>query len=191
MAFDVIVFTQEELYAALSAGNTSIGLCDNTFILPLADGIHYTAIGNVSASAQVCEKEFKKHSVVCDGFSPRFAKSPAGAVKKQPSAALLPAGSVSSYMSSYLTSYFMTSYFMTSYMYEYEYEYRYKYKTSFGASYSASFAASYSSSFASSFAASFFHSFGASFRGECRPENISQHSGTVCVMVNGYGINLI
>lgn len=71
-------------------------------------------------------------------------------------------------VSSYASSYMLSSYFMTSYYYEYEYEYEYA-TGSFSSSYSTSWQTSYSS-FASSFRTQY---------------------GESCIMVNGYGINLI
>lgn len=168
MAFDVIVFAQEELMEALCEGNNSIGLCDNEFTLPETDGVRYTAIGNVSVSTDMTADELKARSIVCVGFTPRVRKKedspPAKAVSNLPLR-----GSGGSF-SSFVSSYFMSSYFMTSYIYEYEYEYEVT-------SYSSSYSASYVSSFLSSFS-----SYAESFCGEM--------SG-VCVLVNGYGINLI
>jgi len=66
--------------------------------------------------------------------------------------------------SSFASSYMLSSYFMTSYRYQYEYE-----TGSFATSYSTSWNTSYSS-FATSFHSQY---------------------GTTCIMVNGYGINLI
>lgn len=48
MAFDVIVYNQDELLRAVSAGIKNIALCDNSFTLPDIADINYTVIGNVT-----------------------------------------------------------------------------------------------------------------------------------------------
>ena len=54
MTFDTIAFTQDELDNALNLCCTSIGLCDNDFILPQIAGIN--CIGFVPQFApQICE----------------------------------------------------------------------------------------------------------------------------------------
>lgn len=168
MAFDIIVFTQDELENALNTGNISIGLCDNIFALPLIGGICYTAIGNVSAAINTTQSEFDNLNITCCGFSPEFSqKAPVNPIPpvRQSSAASA---------SSYITSYFLSSYFMTSYRYIYEYEY--ETGGSFAASYTTSYAASFRTSLSSSLS-----SFVTTFRQEEEK----------CVLVNGYGINLI
>ena len=192
MAFDIIVFSQEELESAIISGNTRIGLCDNTFVLPNVCNIFYTAIGAVNVSVNVTKDEFDRMNIICDGFEPNLAQEK---VPLPPVPIQLPVSftaSASSYLSSYfmssyfmssylMTSYLMTSYFMTSYTtsYMYKYEYEYEYET-------GSFTSSYSTSFRSSIS-SFLSSFLTSFRA-CE-ENAE--TGNVCIMVNGYGINLI
>ena len=52
MTFDTIAFTQDELDNALNLCCTSIGLCDNDFILPQIAGVTYISIGEISAKAQ-------------------------------------------------------------------------------------------------------------------------------------------
>lgn len=52
MTFDTIAFTQDELDNALNLCCTSIGLCDNDFILPQIAGITYISIGEISAKAK-------------------------------------------------------------------------------------------------------------------------------------------
>lgn len=85
----------------------------------------------------------------------------------------IPVTSVSSYATSYVTSYttsYVTSYttsYTTSYVTRYEYEY------------------ASSSSYVTSFMTSYVTSFVTSFR------TVVQEGGKECIMVNGYGINLI
>lgn len=47
MTVDDIVFSQKELDRAVSEGKKSIILCDAEFLLPLAEGVTYTFIGDV------------------------------------------------------------------------------------------------------------------------------------------------
>ena len=169
MAFDIIVFSQKELENALNSGITSIGLCDNTFILPNKGGIYYIAIGTVEVFVIAAKEEFAVMDIKCDGFEPRFIQEKAPLMN-----AMTPVSSYKSSVSSYLSSYFMSSYFISSYTTSYMYEYEYEYET-------GSFTSSYSTSFRSSIS-SFLSSFLTSFH--TRNEN-------VCILVNGYGINLI
>ncbi len=157
MIFDAIVFTQEELENALYAGYTSVGLCDNTFNLPIHGGISYTAIGNVTASINLPKKDFARLDIKCDGFIPKFIHGGETAIPASPLA------SHTTSSSSYVSSYMLSSY-ITSYIYEYQYEY-------------GSFSSSYTSSYSSGMS-----SFVTSFRLEY---------GNTCILVNGYGINLI
>lgn len=53
MAIDVIVFNQTELDNAVSTGNKSICLCDGVFLLPSANDITYTTIGDVTVIPSV------------------------------------------------------------------------------------------------------------------------------------------
>lgn len=169
MAFDIIVFSQKELESALNSGITNIALCDNAFILPNTYGISYTAIGTVEAGINAGEKEFCDMNITCVGFKPKLSS------KKAPTMnVMMPLTSYRVSASSYISSYFMSSYFMSSYITSYIYEYEYEYET-------GSFASSYSSSFRSSIS-SFVSSFLTSF---------IRNRGSVCIMVNGYGINLI
>ena len=135
MTFDTIAFTQDELDNALNLCCTSIGLCDNDFILPQIAGITYISIGEISAKAKFKKDAMKKHNINCIGFVPQFAPQ---ICEHSPS--------VSSYI--------------TSYQYEYEYEYI--------TSYSSSYTTSAQSSFATSFV-----------------------TGSGCIYINGYGVNLI
>lgn len=174
MAFDIIVFSQKELENALNSGITSIGLCDNTFVLPNIGGIYYTAIGTVEVSVNAAKEEFAGMNIKCDGFEPRFIQE-----KTLPMNVIIPVSSYKSSASSYLSSYFMSSYFMSSYVTSYMYEYEYEYET-------GSFTSSYSTSFRSSMS-SFLSSFLTSFRAQMN----NAHTENVCILVNGYGINLI
>ena len=135
MTFDTIAFTQDELDNALNLCCTSIGLCDNDFILPQIAGVTYISIGEISAKAKFKKGDMKKHNINCIGFVPQFAPQ---------------IGEHSTSVSSYITSY----------QYEYEYEYITRYSSS------------YTTSAQSSFATSFV-------------------TGSGCVYINGYGINLI
>ena len=135
MTFDTIAFTQDELDNALNLCCTSIGLCDNDFILPQIAGVTYISIGEISAKAKFKKDDMKKHNINCIGFVQQFAPQ-----------ICEHSTSVSSYI--------------TSYQYEYEYEYI--------TSYSSSYTTSAQSSFATSFV-----------------------TGSGCVYINGYGINLI
>lgn len=134
MAFDIIVFSQEELDNAVENGFKEIGLCDNTFTLPLSGNITYTAIGSVTAKIALTEHEISLKNIRCEGFLPE--RIPEYAACEIP-AADTEITSVSSYISSYM----MSSY-VTSYVYEYE--------TSWSTSYLSSM-----SSFLSSFVTSF------------------------------------
>ena len=135
MTFDTMAFTQDELDNALNLCCTSIGLCDNDFILPQIAGVTYISIGKISAKAKFKKDDMKKRNINCIGFVPQFAPQ-----------ICEHSTSVSSYI--------------TSYQYEYEYEYI--------TSYSSSYTTSAQSSFATSFV-----------------------TGSGCVYINGYGINLI
>ena len=135
MTFDTIAFTQDELDNALNLCCTSIGLCDNDFILPQIAGVTYISIGEISAKAKFKKVDMKKHNINCIGFVPQFAPQ----------------------ICEHFTS---VSSYITSYQYEYEYEYI--------TSYSSSYTTSAQSSFATSFV-----------------------TGSGCVYINGYGINLI
>ena len=135
MTFDTIAFTQDELDNALNLCCTSIGLCDNDFILPQIAGVTYISIGEISAKAKFKKDDMKKHNINCIGFVPLFAPQ----------------------ICEHFTS---VSSYITSYQYEYEYEYI--------TSYSSSYTTSAQSSFATSFV-----------------------TGSGCVYINGYGINLI
>lgn len=174
---DIIVFDQNELENAVKNDITSIGLCDNTFILPSIGSITYTAIGNVDAEINVTEENFYKLNIICIGFTPAFSQINIPMAIESP---LLPS---SSYASSYATSYLLSSYFITSYSYRYEYEFAAS--TSYITSYTTSYTTSYITSYASSYNTSFL-SLLPSFK-----EPSQNEYAETCIMVNGYGINLI
>ena len=60
MTFDTIAFTQDELDNALNLCCTSIGLCDNNFILPQIAGVTYISIGEISAKAKIQKRRYEK-----------------------------------------------------------------------------------------------------------------------------------
>lgn len=172
MTFDIVVFEQKELEAALHNGCRAIALCDNSFVLPLVGGISYSAIGDVQAEVNASYKAFEELGIRCDGFTPVFlggacAKKTEGLPRTNNNLCIT---SASSYISSYMTSY------LTSYYYEYAYR----------SSYSASYASSYmSSSYTTSYNTSYSTSYAALFNADM-PMVYEE-----CIMVNGYGINLI
>ncbi len=204
MAFDVIVFSQSELDAALTRGITRIALCDNSFTLPDINGIEYTLIGNAEIVSGKNENEDKP---------PVYAN----VERKTLSCA-------SSYGGSYSGS-FASSYSGSGG--SYSYGYKYEYGGSFAGSYASSFMSSYASSYQTSFASSFYsfmggmsfewlasyggsygfaysfsyggsYNFGYSFAyggsfggsGAALPD-IIEYGGSGIIFVNGYGINLI
>lgn len=168
MTFDIFVFTQQELNDAVLAGHTSIGLCDNEFIISPIPGITYIAIGSIKVYADAYENEFE--NIRCIGFTPIFTKKNTENIK--------PLQIFTASVSSYLSSYFMSSYFMTSYHFMYEYEYEYEtgsFVTSYLTSYTTSFLTSYTTSYTSSFISSY----------------LPEYKENECILVNGYGIHLI
>lgn len=108
MAFDIIVFTQDELDNAINSGIRSIGLCDNSFALPPAANMSYTALGKTDITINLTAAEFNSMNIVCTGFTPVFTITapPIQIMPLNPSSA----ASMSSYQSSYLTSYSLSSY---------------------------------------------------------------------------------
>jgi hypothetical protein len=203
MTFEIIVFSQEELDKAVGNGISLIALCDNRFILPPLDFMSYTAIGNVEASIEMTSEEFLKSHICCMGFEPKTTGKCAAAPCVKAAAAH--SSLSSSYASSYLSSYFLSSYFVTSYRYRYEYEFRTSsyttsYMTSYTTSYTTSYAASYTASYISSYTTSYITSYGTSCAVlYAEPyDNYGNNDGSDddfgenrCIMVNGYGINLI
>lgn len=65
---DDIVFTQKQLDEAVGKGHRNICLCDNSFLLPPADGISYMGIGNVSAVVRL-DRE-RRYNISFEGFKP-------------------------------------------------------------------------------------------------------------------------
>lgn len=182
MAFDIIVYGQDELENALETGYTSVALCDNSFILPLKGGMCYMAIGNITAEINIDEESFNELGICCVGFIPVFI----GGNTSQMQEVIQPELCNSSF-SSYISSYIMSSYsgFVTSYLYKhtgsfitsYVYEYEYEYAGSFTSSYTTSFISSYSASFSLNMLLS--------------EEIWGTKQSEECIWVNGYGINLI
>ncbi|MDD6483961.1 MAG: hypothetical protein PUF72_05230 [Clostridiales bacterium] len=126
MAPDTIVFEQEGLDRAIAAGFVSIGLCDNTFVLPPKTGITYMAIGSVSVSIPLTRAQCA--GIHFNGFEPKFAPDIAYVPRYTPSACVPTSGSGSwGSFGSYASSY--GSFF---HMYEYEYEYGSFNRGSFG-----------------------------------------------------------
>ena len=155
MAFDIIVFSQEELLSAVNNGITSICVCDNSFILPLTEGVTYTAIGDARAVIYTDKSGADNLNITFNGFTPVFVPLSVAVTSR--------GASYGTSASSYSASYFLGSY-STSYAYGYEYgSFNSSYRTSFGSG-------------VSSFLTSF------------RTENAG---GGKCILVNGYGINLI
>ena len=197
MAFDVIVFSQQELDEAVKCGITRIALCDNRFKLPDISGIEYTLIGNAEIDgsfpadkppvyANVERKTLSLTSSFGGSFGGSFASSYGGSY------------SFGSYTSGSGGSY--------SYGYKYEYggSYASSYNSSYAMLYSSSYMSSYSYSFASSYASSYQTSYASSFMGgmsyawqtsygTSAPSlpDIIEYGGSGIIFVNGYGINLI
>lgn len=190
---DAIVFTQNELTAAINGGASDILLCDNSFILPPACGVKYTAIGNVTALADFDSAEAL--SIVCLNFMPKIKKRPKTvhiSNKVVGAASITSSFALSSYSSSYkfgsyassyslsgLGSYVMSFRFAGSYTHS-----SYRYKTSYSGSYSAFYrlTQSYKSSFSTSFMLS---SFMRGFKRKLHSRVLKE------ISVNGYGIHLI
>ena len=174
MSFDVIVFSQNELDSAVESDTKSVCICDGGFILPLAGGVTYTAIGGARAVIYADKSDADKLGIVFDGFTPLFV----------PTNAAFAAPSYGTSASSYASSYFMSS-FAASYIYRYMYG-------SLGASYASSYTASYRASYTASFSMSYTSSFlsAALSVPDAPTDGSGEYDGEV-IMVNGYGINLI
>ena len=69
MTFDTIAFTQDELDNALNLCCTSIGLCDNDFILPQIAGVTYISIGEISDTIYVVLFRFRKQTRILYQFT--------------------------------------------------------------------------------------------------------------------------
>ncbi len=173
MALDIIAFTQDELDRAVASGCTSIAICDGHFLIPPAGGISYTAIGAVTALC-VCEKRrAEKLGIRWYGFEPIFSQDK---TLSDTRVTYTPPGSAASYLSGYLTSY-ITSYRLSSYLIGGSLAYYY---TSYAGSRTSSYASSYASLYSGSYAGGF--EYGSEAGEDFREE---------CIMVNGYGLNLI
>ena len=100
--------------------------------------------------------------ISCIGFTPIYKEKPSACINVcTPSS------------SSFISSYLVSSYTL---MYEYEYEYENgSFSTSYITSYTTSFLTSYTTSYSTSFA-------------DIYSSNYKNHE---CILVNGYGINLI
>ena len=213
MAFDVIVFSQSELDAALTRGITRIALCDNSFTLPDTDGIEYTLIGNAEIVSEKNKNEDKP---------PVYANVDRKTLSYTSSYGSSYSGS---FASSYSSSYASGS--GGSYLYGYKYEYGGSYQTSYSSSFMSSYASLYASSYQTSFASSFYSfisgmsfewlasyggsygfaysfsyggsynlgysfAYGGSFGGSgAALPDIIEYGGSGIIFVNGYGINLI
>ena len=162
---DRIVFTQEELNAAVSDGARVILLCDNSFNIPLCSGICYHATGDVTAFIDASPSDLNSLSIAFDGFEPVFGRED-------------------------IPSYANVPHRMMSAVDAAEYG---SYGGSFTSSFSGSFTSSFSSSFAGgSYGGSFSSSFAgesASFTASYRTSFGSAPGFSVSVM--GYGIDLI
>lgn len=196
---DAIVFTQSELCAALDNGARSIILCDNKFRLPSDRDVTYTAIGQVSVSADF--SDLQALGISCVNFVPKLKKRPKTIhiSNKAVGVSSLDSGSYAdSYRSSYGSGYKLGSFFSsyrlsssyqnltntsykTSYTTSYITSYRYKYRTSFSGSFTSSYRLSQSfKAGVSSFNLSSFINIFRSY------DRILKE-----ISVNGYGIHLI
>lgn len=184
-----IVFSQTELEKALENGFSYIILCDSTFVIPLTGGIFYTAVGNVSVTADGDCDAFCEAGVEFHGFTPKFTKKSPKKFANVPRKMMsLSSGGGGSFSSSYRLGSFASSYRFKS-------SYRTSYRTSFTSSYrlASSYRTSYRTSFASSykFKSSFRGSFGAGFVSKALSSFAHRAVLRAEIAVNGYGIHLI
>ena len=183
MRFDTIVFLQQELCEAVERGCRYIAVCDNEFTLPSVPGIHYTAIGDVSAAIPLTEEAAAAAGITFDGFVPEFEAPEYAFVRWRDESLSIGGGSFGSFMSSYASSFLLTSFsgsygsFGGSYFHWYEYEYEYER----GGSYAGSFSGSYGS---------YGGSYG-SLYGIGSYRDPYAHIINPFILVNGYGIDLI
>ena len=189
MAFDVIVFSQSELDAALTRGITRIALCDNSFTIPDTNGIEYTLIGNAEivsgknegedkppVYANIDRKTLSYTSSYGGSYSGSFASSYSGSYQTSYTSSFM-----SSYASSYQTSFASSFYSFISGM---SFEWLASYGGSYGFAYSFSYGGSYN--FGYSFA------YGGSYNGSgAALPDIIEYGSSGIIFVNGYGINLI
>ena len=133
MEFDIVVFTQKELSAAVLHGVLNIALCDNDFILPIKENLRYIAIGNVKAEIPIGKEKALELGMAFEGFTPVFIPGAFAPLKDEH----CKIQGFSSYAGSYSISY-IGSYSGSYHYHEYEFEYG-----SFSASYSGSYVSSY------------------------------------------------
>lgn len=171
MEFDIVVFTQKELSAAVLHGVLNIALCDNDFILPIKENLRYIAIGNVKAEIPIGKEKALELGMAFEGFTPVFIPGAFAPLKDEHCKIQGYSSYMSSYVSSYASSY--TSPYASSYIGSYHYhEYEFEYG-SFSASYLGSYLSSYSGSYVSSYSDPYGHII------------------NPFILVNGYGIDLI
>ena len=143
MEFDIVVFTQKELSAAVLHGVLNIALCDNDFILPIKENLRYIAIGNVKAEIPIGKEKALELGMTFEGFTPVFIPGAFAPLKDEHCKIQGYSSYTSSYASSYIGSY---------HYHEYEFEYG-----SFSASYLGSYLSSYSGSYVSSYSDPYGH----------------------------------
>ena len=143
MEFDIVVFTQKELSAAVLHGVLNIALCDNDFILPIKENLRYIAIGNVKAEIPIGKEKALELGMTFEGFTPVFIPGAFAPLKDEHCKIQGYSSYTSSYTSSYIGSY---------HYHEYEFEYG-----SFSASYLGSYLSSYSGSYVSSYSDPYGH----------------------------------
>ena len=143
MEFDIVVFTQKELSAAVLHGVLNIALCDNDFILPIKENLRYIAIGNVKAEIPIGKEKALELGMAFEGFTPVFIPGAFAPLKDEHCKIQGYSSYTSSYASSYIGSY---------HYHEYEFEYG-----SFSASYLGSYLSSYSGSYVSSYSDPYGH----------------------------------
>ena len=143
MEFDIVVFTQKELSAAVLHGVLNIALCDNDFILPIKENLRYIAIGNVKAEIPIGKEKALELGMTFEGFTPVFIPGAFAPLKDEHCKIQGYSSYTSSYTSSYIGSY---------HYHEYECEYG-----NFSASYLGSYLSSYSGSYVSSYSDPYGH----------------------------------
>ena len=171
MEFDIVVFTQKELSAAVSQGALNIAICDNNFILPIKENLRYISIGKVTAEIPIEKEKAQELGIVFEGFTPVFISGAFVPLKDEHCKIQGCSSYASSYASSYTISY--TSSYTSSYSSSYHYhENEFEYG-SFSTSYLGSYLSSYSGSYVSSYSDPYGHII------------------NPIILVNGYGIDLI
>lgn len=215
---DCIVFNQEELLSIALTG--CIGLCDNTYKIPVCSNTVFVIIGNSDVSVDMTASECDKCGVKFLNFIPKYKPSYINVplVRDGALKTVLPPES-SFYSSSYTTSYssassYITSYassyaasYITSYMSLYTASYTTSYASSYAASYMTSYASLYAASYMTSYAASYTNSYAASYAASYTDSYKTSYASSYfssfespallpagqiyTISVNGYGINLI